>query len=182
MPRLSVSPKYVIISPVKDEQEHIAADGRICAIADCSTFQDRIIVDDASRDHTCHIINTVCSEVSWIEVIHRAKHGRRQPGSAVIHAFNAGYEALRDTTFEFIVKLDCDLRFFATRLFRETIAGVRQRSLPRNCIGHHSGGQRTGLSAGTNARLSHGGGIQDGTTGVLQPNWRIYRCERLGHG
>jgi glycosyltransferase involved in cell wall biosynthesis len=68
-----------------------------------------IIVDDGSDDGTTAILDEYASRVDWITVLKTQRTGERQPGSPVIRAFNAGYALVRDTDFDFVVKLDCDL-------------------------------------------------------------------------
>lgn len=104
--------KYVIISPVKDEQNYIQSTIE-SVIKQTQRPLKWIIVDDASKDLTPKIVKDYCKKYSWIEYLRIKRGSRRQPGSAVIYAFNQGLKMLKDDNSDFIVKLDCDVRFGA---------------------------------------------------------------------
>jgi len=70
-----------------------------------------IIVDDGSQDGTVDIVNKYEKQYSWIQTVRLERNTTRQPGGAVIVAFNEGYSLVKEEDFDFIVKLDCDLRF-----------------------------------------------------------------------
>ena len=70
-----------------------------------------VIVDDGSSDKTREIVGSYMKDHGFIRVVERSRGQTRQPGSAVVRAFNQGYEAVRGLDYEFIVKLDCDLSF-----------------------------------------------------------------------
>jgi poly-beta-1,6-N-acetyl-D-glucosamine synthase len=101
---------YVIISPVRDEEEHIRA-----TIESVSSQTVRptewVIVDDGSTDQTGAIIDQYAAQYPWIRVVHRPNRGFRKSGGGVVDAFNEGYSALLSDDWEFIVKLDGDLGF-----------------------------------------------------------------------
>ena len=81
-----------------------------------------VIVDDGSSDRTAELVQQMAADHSWITLFKLNRDKDRRPGTAVIHAFNAGLEYLQDTPFDFIVKLDGDLRLPSTyfeELFRE---------------------------------------------------------------
>jgi poly-beta-1,6-N-acetyl-D-glucosamine synthase len=99
---------YVLISPVKDEGAYI--EKTIDAVVGQSVRPIQwIIVDDASQDRTAEILQECQRRVPWIKVIRLEGGSKRQPGSRVISAFNAGLALVADLKFDFIVKLDCDL-------------------------------------------------------------------------
>jgi biofilm PGA synthesis N-glycosyltransferase PgaC len=104
------SPRYVLISPVKDEERHIEFTLRSVT---SQTIPPTlwVIVDDGSRDSTTQIVRRYQAACPFIRLVSHHMPGTRHPGSRVIHAFNCGYETLRDQGYEFIVKLDCDLSF-----------------------------------------------------------------------
>jgi glycosyltransferase involved in cell wall biosynthesis len=99
---------YVIVSPVKDE-ERFVRETLESVTRQTVLPQHWIIVDDGSRDRTAHIVAEYAARFDWITLV-RTPGGERQPGSAVIRAFQYGLEYLRDERYGFIVKLDCDLR------------------------------------------------------------------------
>jgi hypothetical protein len=105
-------PRYLVISPVKDEEkfvEHTLGSMVAQTIRPVCWF----IVDDGSTDRTPEIIERYRTEIGWIQLLRNPPGQRRQPGSAVINAFNRGYEAAKGFEYDFVVKLDCDLSFEA---------------------------------------------------------------------
>lgn len=102
--------KYVVISPAKDEEHYI--NDTIDSIVNQTIKPLKwIIVDDGSQDQTPEIIRKYGEQYEWIELVTKKRDSSRQPGSAVIRAFNHGYELVKNMEFDFVVKLDCDLRF-----------------------------------------------------------------------
>jgi biofilm PGA synthesis N-glycosyltransferase PgaC len=103
-------PRYVIVSPVKDEDRYIE---RTLMSVRRQTLLPALwlIVDDGSRDETPQILERHAREVDWIRIVRLVGQSGRQPGSGVMRAFLAGLEALQHQSYDFIVKLDCDLEF-----------------------------------------------------------------------
>jgi poly-beta-1,6-N-acetyl-D-glucosamine synthase len=102
--------KYVIVTPARDEQKHIAA--TIESVARQTVLPTEwIIVNDGSTDHTGSIIEDHATRFPWIRVIHRGNRGFRKAGGGVVEAFYDGYRALQTREWEFVVKLDGDLTF-----------------------------------------------------------------------
>jgi len=102
--------KYVVISPVRDEEEHLEATLRAVSEQTIRPAQ-WVIVDDGSTDATAGILDRYAGQLPWIRVIHRANRGFRKSGGGVVEAFYEGYRALDCGDWEFIVKLDGDLTF-----------------------------------------------------------------------
>ena len=102
--------RYVIITPVRDEEKHIEA--AFESVRQQSLLPaEWVIVDDGSTDSTGEIIDRYAAQYSWIRVIHRENRGFRKSGGGVMEAFYEGYKALDLTDWDFIVKLDGDLSF-----------------------------------------------------------------------
>lgn len=100
--------QYVIISPVKDEERFVRE--TLESVTQQTVRPARwVIVDDGSTDSTPHIVQEFAARFDWIRLVH-TQGGPRQPGSAVIRAFQYGTQFLSDVDYDFIVKLDCDLR------------------------------------------------------------------------
>ena len=99
---------YIIISPVKDEGPYLETTIK-AVLGQTMRPAAWIIVDDNSRDETAAILSRYAERVPWMTVSRIEGNVRRQVGSAVMRAFAAGYELIRDQDFAFIVKLDCDL-------------------------------------------------------------------------
>lgn len=100
--------KYVIISPVRDEQEYLVKTLE-SIVRQTIRPTEWIIVNDGSRDRTGEIAEVCANDHPWISVIHRSDRGQRVPGSGVMEAFYCGYESLKSRDWEFIVKLDGDV-------------------------------------------------------------------------
>ena len=100
--------KYVVVTPVRDEERHVEATVRSVA-AQTIPPTEWIIVDDGSSDRTGDILDQYAAQFPWIRVIHRPNRGFRKSGGGVIEAFYDGYSALRHDDWEFVVKLDGDL-------------------------------------------------------------------------
>jgi poly-beta-1,6-N-acetyl-D-glucosamine synthase len=101
---------YVIVSPVKDEENYI--EETIKSVIKQTVKPTKwIIVDDGSHDKTPEKIDEYCLKYEWIQRVRIERDRQRQPGSAIINAFNQGYRLIEKEYFDFIVKLDCDLRF-----------------------------------------------------------------------
>jgi len=102
--------RYVIITPVRDEEKHIEATLG-CVIRQTGLPAEWVIVDDGSTDQTGAILDRYAAQYPWIHVIHRPNRGFRKSGGGVMEAFQEGYTALQRDDWEFIVKLDGDLSF-----------------------------------------------------------------------
>lgn len=105
-------PRYVVISPVKDEERYVESTLR-SIVAQTVRPLRWVIVDDGSTDRTPELVQQYAHEHSWIQVLRRETKAARQPGSLVMHAFYHGLEAAKDLPFDFVVKLDCDVELTA---------------------------------------------------------------------
>jgi poly-beta-1,6-N-acetyl-D-glucosamine synthase len=102
--------RYVIITPVRDEEKHIAA--TIESVCRQTILPSEwVIVDDGSTDRTGDMLDRAAVELPWIRVIHRRNRGFRKSGGGVMEAFYDGYNTLQRNDWDFIVKLDGDLSF-----------------------------------------------------------------------
>jgi poly-beta-1,6-N-acetyl-D-glucosamine synthase len=102
--------RYVVITPVRDEEEHLAATID-SMIRQTILPKEWIIVNDGSRDATGKIIDDYATRFPWIRAVHRKDRGFRKAGGGVVDAFNDGYHALDNSDWEFVVKFDGDLSF-----------------------------------------------------------------------
>src|SRR3954467_8148431 len=98
---MKASPRYVIISPVRNEAAHLP--GTIQSVASQTIVPAQwIIVDDGSNDNTPPILAAAAKEHPWITVVTRADRGARKPGGGVIEAFYDGFAKITDSSWDFI--------------------------------------------------------------------------------
>lgn len=116
---------YVIITPVRDEEEHIAATLESVS-HQTEPPAEWVIVDDGSTDGTGAIADGYAAKFPWIRVLHRTNRGFRKSGGGVVDAFNDGYKFLRSKDWDFIVKLDGDLKF-SQEYFQKCFEHFRER-------------------------------------------------------
>jgi biofilm PGA synthesis N-glycosyltransferase PgaC len=104
------SKKYVIITPVRDEEKYLRFTLE-SVVAQTIRPAECVIVDDGSTDRTGEIIDEYAKKFSWIRTAHRPDRGFRKSGGGVMEAFYEGYNSLYCEDWDFIVKLDGDLGF-----------------------------------------------------------------------
>jgi biofilm PGA synthesis N-glycosyltransferase PgaC len=112
---------YIIITPVRDEEQYIESTIR-SVLAQTVLPEEWIIVDDGSTDRTVEIVERFAGAHDWIRLVRLSNRGFRKSGAGVVEAFYEGFEKLRYTNWEFIVKLDADLSFapeYFAQLFRK---------------------------------------------------------------
>ncbi|MCM0082862.1 glycosyltransferase family 2 protein [Geomonas sp. Red32] len=114
------SPRYVVVTPVKDEASYIVETlESVCR----QTLKPArwVVVDDGSRDETATLVRRYAARHDWIELVQMKKNATRFPGPPVVTAFNCGAQRLASLDYDFIVKLDGDLRLSAD--YFERLAG-----------------------------------------------------------
>jgi biofilm PGA synthesis N-glycosyltransferase PgaC len=104
--------KYVVITPVRDEEKYIEATIR-SVTSQTILPREWIVVDDGSSDKTAEIVKRYAAMFPWIHVVSRPNRGFRKSGGGVIEAFYGGFNNVNCADWEFIVKLDGDLTFSA---------------------------------------------------------------------
>ncbi|MGC2764811.1 MAG: glycosyltransferase family A protein [Candidatus Acidiferrum sp.] len=102
--------RYVIITPVRDEEKHIEATIE-CVLRQTLRPEEWIIVNDGSTDQTGAVADRYAAQYPWIRVVHRANRGFRKSGGGVMEAFYDGYNSRRCNDWDFLVKFDGDLTF-----------------------------------------------------------------------
>ena len=100
---------YVLISPCRDEARYMrnTLDSVIGQTVQPAKWK---IVDDGSTDATPQILEEYEKKHNWIKIITRSNRGARSVGPGVIDAFYTGYESIDPDRYEFLCKLDLDLR------------------------------------------------------------------------
>lgn len=101
--------KYIVISPVKNEAEHV--ERTIQSVLSQTLPPHRwILVDDSSTDGTLEILESYLRKYDWMDLVSVLPQSKRESGPAsIMSAFLRGYREIKDIDFEFIIKLDGDL-------------------------------------------------------------------------
>jgi len=104
-----MSNRYLLISPCRNEADFMRQ--TLDTVISQSILPTKwVIVDDGSTDDTPRILADYASRHPWIQVVTRNDRGRRAVGPGVIEAFYAGYAAVNPDDYDYICKLDLDLR------------------------------------------------------------------------
>ncbi|MDY7107621.1 MAG: glycosyltransferase family 2 protein [Planctomycetota bacterium] len=103
-----MSRRYVLITPCRDEGEHLPV--TIESVARQTILPARwVIVDDGSKDNTAEVLADAAARHAFIRIVTRADRGGRAVGPGVIEAFYAGLETIDLDEYEYLCKLDGDL-------------------------------------------------------------------------
>lgn len=101
--------RYLLISPCRNEAEFMRQ--TLDSVAAQSERPAKwVIVDDGSTDDTPAILARYAQQHPWIEVVTCRDRGYRAVGPGVVEAFRAGYAAVDPNGYDFVCKLDLDLR------------------------------------------------------------------------
>src|SRR5262245_49091147 len=104
-----MAPKLLVISPCRDEAQHMRETLQT-VVAQSLLPTLWIIVDDGSVDTSAGIIAEYCEQHDWIKLVSRSNRGHRSVGPGVIEAFYFGLQQAELDHFDFVCKLDLDLR------------------------------------------------------------------------
>jgi poly-beta-1,6-N-acetyl-D-glucosamine synthase len=131
---------YVLISPCRDEAAYMR-ETLDSVIAQSLRPARWVIVDDGSTDETPRVLAEYARRHAWIEIVTLGDRGRRSVGPGVIEAFYAGYRTINPDDYDYLCKLDLDLRL-PPRYFE--ILAARMQADPRiaTCSGKAYVGQR----------------------------------------
>src|SRR5947207_4100668 len=100
---------YVLVTPARNEELHI--EKTIQSVISQTVLPLRwVIVDDGSSDGTPGIIKKYLPKHSWMQLVQLPEH-RERSFAGKVHAFNAGFEKVKDLQYEVIGNLDADLSF-----------------------------------------------------------------------
>jgi poly-beta-1,6-N-acetyl-D-glucosamine synthase len=128
-----VNDRYVIVTPVRDEAEHVAVTAG-SLVAQTVTPAQWVVVDDGSSDGTAEIAKRYAADHSWITVVQRPDRGHRAAGSGVMEAFHDGLAAIEVDDWDFLVKLDGDV--------------VLSADYFEQCLERFTSNQRLGIAGG----------------------------------
>lgn len=125
--------KYVVISPGRDEAQYMMQ--TLDSVA-AQTIRPAkwVIVDDGSTDNTPQILAEFSQKHDWIEIVTRNDRGRRAVGPGVIDAFYAGFARINPDEYQYLCKLDLDLRL-PPRYFETLIEKMETEPRLATCSG-----------------------------------------------
>ncbi len=100
---------YVLVTPARNEEALI--EQTIQSVV-CQTHLPLkwIIVDDGSTDATAEIVERYRARHNWIELVQMPRH-RDRSFAAKVHAFNAGYEKVKQVPHDVVGNMDADVTF-----------------------------------------------------------------------
>ncbi|EFK11538.1 glycosyltransferase, group 2 family protein [delta proteobacterium NaphS2] len=109
--------RYVIITPVKNEERYV--EYTIQSIIKQTVLPAQwIIVDDNSSDTTFSIVKRYAKKYPWITAVSYKKSIARQSGGGVIRAFYYGFQNfLKIEDWHYVVKLDGDISIDSKEYF-----------------------------------------------------------------
>ena len=101
---------YIIISPVRNEEEWL--EKTIHSVVKQTILPlEWILVNDGSTDRTAGIIRSYQQQYPWIKLINLSDRGFYLPGEGVVNVFYEGFDRITEKSWQYVVKLDCDLSF-----------------------------------------------------------------------
>lgn len=100
---------YVLITPARNEADYIELTIQ-SMIAQTIPPLKWVIVSDGSTDGTDDIVKKYLPDHSWIELVRTPERKERHFAGKVM-AFNAGYEKVKNMSYDIIGNLDADLSF-----------------------------------------------------------------------
>ena len=106
---MATAPKYVLITPARDEAEFIELTLKSVV---SQTFRPEkwVIVSDGSTDGTDEIVSRFTANNPWIELV-RLPERRERHFAGKVHAFNSGYAKVANLDYDVIGNLDADVSF-----------------------------------------------------------------------
>jgi glycosyltransferase involved in cell wall biosynthesis len=102
-------PRYVLITPARNESGHIERTLSSMAAQTCRP-EKWVIVSDGSTDGTDEIVSKYTAVHDWMELV-RMPERRERNFAGKVHAFNAGRARVAGVPYEVIGNLDGDVSF-----------------------------------------------------------------------
>lgn len=104
-----MSRRYLLISPCRNEADFMRQ--TLDSVVSQSIRPEKwVIIDDGSTDDTPGILSEYANQHDWIKIVTRSDRGGRSVGPGVIEAFYAGYGTVNVEDYDYLCKLDLDLR------------------------------------------------------------------------
>lgn len=181
--------RYVVISPCRNEAD-LMRQTLDSVIAQSVRPEKWVIVDDGSTDATPRILAEYAAQHEWIEIVTRADRGCRSVGPGVIDAFYAGFDTINPRNYDYLCKLDLDLRipihYFETLIQRmeadtriATCSGKAYIEWNGQLISERHGDE-TSLGMTKFYRLDRFQAIGGFVRGVMWDGIDCHRCRMLG--
>jgi biofilm PGA synthesis N-glycosyltransferase PgaC len=104
-----MTPRYVLITPARNEARFLGLTIE-SVVAQAVRPLRWVIVSDGSTDGTDDIVLQAAQQNPWIELVRMPERQERNFAGKV-HAFNAGYERVKDLDWEIVGSLDADITF-----------------------------------------------------------------------
>lgn len=128
-----MSAGYVLISPCRNEASYMKE--TLDSVLQQSVLPAKwVIVDDGSTDATPQILAEYAARHDWIQIVTRKDRGHRAVGPGVVDAFYEGFAAINPDDYEFLCKLDLDLRL-PPRYFEILMQKMHADPLIATCSG-----------------------------------------------
>lgn len=125
--------RYVLISPCRNEAAYMRQT-LDTVLAQSLKPALWVIVDDGSTDDTPRILSEYAAKYSWIRIVTRVDRGHRAVGPGVIDAFYSGYATIEPDAYDYLCKLDLDLRL-PPRYFEILIERMNKNPRIGTCSG-----------------------------------------------
>lgn len=134
--------RLLVISPVRDEAAFLqqTIDSMVAQTVRPAIW---MIVDDGSTDETPAIVERAAKENPWIRLHRRKDRGVRHVGGGVVEAFDEGLRNFDLDDFDYVCKLDGDLKFgprYFERLFDKFEADPKLGTASGKCFDVAPGG------------------------------------------
>lgn len=101
--------KHLVITPFFNEEKYLET--YIRSVIDQINLPDKLIlVDDNSTDQSTQIAKKYSEKYDWIDLVQKKSTPVKIQGSKVIQAFNYGLRNIDIENFDFISKIDSDLK------------------------------------------------------------------------
>jgi glycosyltransferase involved in cell wall biosynthesis len=101
--------QYVLITPAHNEEAFI--EKTIQSVVSQTVLPAKwVIVNDGSTDSTASIVAGYLTKYNWIKLVEMPKR-RDRSFAAKVHAFNEGYDRVKNLEYEIIGNIDADISF-----------------------------------------------------------------------
>lgn len=181
--------RYVLISPCRNEADFMRQT-LDTVIAQSIRPALWVIVDDGSSDATPQILAEYAAQHDWIRVVTRKDRGTRSVGPGVIEAFYAGYDTIDPDDFDYLCKLDLDLRL-PPRYFEGLMERMEANPRIATCSGKayiekdgglesERHGDETSIGASKFYRVSHFKALGGFVREVMWDGIDCHRCRMRG--